>query len=94
MMPFGATSYNVLGTFDDRTAQFLAFDERFDVIVGVRARRIPGTRKRWSRKIALSSSATAAPGQRCGPSPKLIKLRGNLRSSIRRFGSACEDTSC
>jgi hypothetical protein len=28
MMPFGATSYNVLGTFDDSTAQFVAFDER------------------------------------------------------------------
>jgi hypothetical protein len=28
MMPFGATSYNGLGTFDDSTAQFVAFDER------------------------------------------------------------------
>ena len=28
MMPFGATSYNVLGTFDDSTAQFVAVDER------------------------------------------------------------------
>ena len=28
MIPFRATSYNVLGTFDDSTAQFVAFDER------------------------------------------------------------------
>src|SRR6266481_9385440 len=28
MMPFGATSYKVLGTFDDSAAQLVAFDER------------------------------------------------------------------
>jgi len=54
-MPFGATSYNVLGTFDDSTAQFVAFDERVRCYHRRSRQTNPGNAKKVQGKLRFQA---------------------------------------